>query len=593
MPVHAIPYILSSGSSISLVNPRVALAVFVAFITLLIRRWAAGKDLIARLHIREQDEQKERQRQRQRRKDKGLDTLADDDTSHLVGKSPERDLHGMTFLVVCTISPSSLLVLSSLSNRGAQLILLLPKSSFTDDALSATLQYMQLLRDGTNNEQIFAEECDLLDLKSIDDFCKKWNEQQQQQQTQQEGSTPQDTLRESLPSSDGRSKQPRRVDGLVLLPYPLKEMYSRRRTLEQELLGKFHLINTLLSTLLLLPPERDIRILNWITPWYAAGVQQFLDEQKKAVRDQKEKKQGTGSAESQGNKASRKAEKRAKAQKASQQTANASEVEDDNTAPPPSLSMSSVGSTALTYLLLTFELQRRLILLAEADPRPRNPLPGILDNNQTKPKVSSVDALLPPSSTNKNYPNINVVNICPGFERDGEVAQWIWSTAHRSHPTPLSRIASAIQTILSTILFYPLLFIFPKSPKAAAEQFIWGMVAPLNVKSGTDSLLAEVDAFQTLAKEASATSDDQDHAADAATADQPLAWLQEPQESEVGWKGIQPGRLYREGAIVKLPLESDWYRRETLAELWADWENKVEAVTGGLRRAGGASVGEQ
>ncbi|CAO1629661.1 unnamed protein product [Sympodiomycopsis kandeliae] len=570
MPIHAVPYVLSAGSSISLVHPRIVAACSIVFVLILVRKWANGKDLIARLHIRAQEEEEEEQRRAGKKYAAG--------ESQSVGKSPERDLHGMTFLVSCNITASSLLILSSLSNRGAQLILLLPSSAFQEEVTSSTLQYLQLLRDGTNNEQVYAEECDLTDLKSIDKFCTKWNE----------GNSGPDNSSSSAglgagfpgggvkgnttdPMSNARQdqKQARRVDGLVFLPYNLNEVHRAKSSIQDEFLGRFHLINSLLSTLLLLPPERDIRIVNWISPWYAAGVQDFLDEQKASVED------GKSSAEK-SKEPSRSARRRTAAAGKSKDKVDESKQADATTLTTSSQwSTSTLGSNTLTYLLLTFELQRRLILLAEADPRPRNPLPGILDSNQNNTSISSVDNLLPRSST-KKYPNINVVNICPGFERDGEASQWLlFSPTQNSATNTIWGWLISLRKLILTILIYSFLFILTRSPKSASEELTWGIVAPLNLKTGVETLLHEVEGdLQRPTSEAS---------------DVPLPlWTNEPREDEKGWKGIQPGRLYRQGQIIRLPLNNSvWLNKQTLSEVWADWEEKIEKRTGGIRRAGG------
>lgn len=91
MPVHLLPYLLSSGTSISVIHPNLVAAIAFILIVLVLRRWSNGKDLITRLYLREQEKEEERQKLRGKR------GKAEEFTRR---REVERDLHGLTFLVV-------------------------------------------------------------------------------------------------------------------------------------------------------------------------------------------------------------------------------------------------------------------------------------------------------------------------------------------------------------------------------------------------------------------------------------------------------------------------------------------------------------
>ncbi|CAO1623277.1 unnamed protein product [Parajaminaea phylloscopi] len=571
MPVHLLPYLVSSGTSISIAHPNAVTAVTAVLAFLILRRWAAGKSLVARLE--------------------------------LVHGKQERDLHGTTWLVSCSLTgyAAATLLLSNLASRGAQLVLLLPASHFHPDVLPNTLQLLQLLRDGTRNELIFAEQCDLNDLESINAFTEKW---QQGEGGAGLGAGPAggraasgiappsvDRGGTSLPSSN-----PRRCDGVVLMPYTLREGGSGNvsgdnelNKIEQTLLGRFHLVNSLLPSLLLLPPERDIRIVNWISPWYAAGARKFQKPNSNATGDTVQSLSSAVSSSRPGSKTSssstvesgrrRKAERNVPAVNSKHTKVGA-----DRLAEP---TVSDLGAVTLTTLMLSLELQRRLILLAEADPRPRNPLPGILqeDNSPSPIGVPGQGFKSSKSSASKrHWPNVNVVNVCPGFERDGEVSQWMWpsSEAH-GLGSPIAAVLLLLRRI-AVIFIWPFLFAVAKSPKAAAEQFVWGIVAPLNVPSGCTSILDQTRGSSDIARQREA----EGRVGSGSIRLDSAAWSAEPEEGDTSrgpWRGIQPGWLYREGRIVRLPVPIQ--SQEELSELWARWEGRIESTLGlPIRRAG-------
>ena len=114
-----------------------------------------------------------------------------------------------------------------------------------------------LLRSSTNNEHIYADHADLLDPKSIREFCTKFL-------------TSQDT----------------RLDALVFaheyhgigswLRRGRAEQYAQAR--ETASLATFLMITLLLSALLVEPAERDIRIVGVVNPFYAAAAPGFVKQ---------------------------------------------------------------------------------------------------------------------------------------------------------------------------------------------------------------------------------------------------------------------------------------------------------------------------
>lgn len=419
------------------------------------------------------------------------------------------------------------------------------------------------------------------------------------------------------------SRAPIRCDGIIFLPYTLKQLElsaagedrsgfrGQSLTLcEREMLGRFHLINSLLSTLMLLPPGRDIRILNWVSPWYAAGVRRFEEGERAAELSGAAEKEAS-SASSVGSK-STSTKNRNKTKSGTSAASRPTSPPQRSSAPLP-VSISTSGAATLQFILLLHELQRRLLLLAEADPRPRNPLPGILSNDPTSApgggaRISSVDELVAGGTKGGKYPNINAISICPGFERDGEVWQFIWPSTPSSPSSSASSRASSpglTAALLAwlrraaILLLWPLLgLVLAKSPKSAADQFLWGLLAPLDVRGGCSWVEA-----------VSAPSDEDVNGEDDPKAKVKASLLRKlPEEDEAGWCGIQPARVYREGRIVNVlpsislvasspatavPVAADeggekskvnipgpappppWFSAESLLRRWDTWEGRV------------------
>lgn len=143
-----------------------------------------------------------------------------------------------------------LTLLHQLAIRGAHIIALspVPIESPKIDIL------INLLRTTTNNEQIFADECDLTSPNSVHDFCTKF-----------------------------LTGQEHRLDAIVFAHeyQHIGSFFSSQSTeaLEKERreasLATFLTTTLLLPALLVAPVERDIRIINVINPFYAAAVPTF------------------------------------------------------------------------------------------------------------------------------------------------------------------------------------------------------------------------------------------------------------------------------------------------------------------------------
>ncbi|GAA5995250.1 putative oxidoreductase [Rhodotorula paludigena] len=81
----------------------------------------------------------------------------------------ERKLAGKTYLLVGGFSSTGLSVFSSLAARGAQIIALHPTP-----LSPSVVQLLLVLRSSSENERLYAEECDLTSVRSIRDFVLRW-----------------------------------------------------------------------------------------------------------------------------------------------------------------------------------------------------------------------------------------------------------------------------------------------------------------------------------------------------------------------------------------------------------------------------------
>ena len=514
MPIHFLSEALSGFVALETL-PVVLAAVFAV---VFLKQWSSGLDLLSRLDRAASDPEKE----------------IDDDKGGLLVKKRKvkpRDLHGTVALVLVSVrvartcrsishvlvfkggfTSQGLLVCSQLSSLGAQLILLTP-----DMTSESVVQMIHLLRDGTSNHLIFAEQCDVTSIASVEAFAEKWNQGQGNSgDLGGLGAGPAGDLSASTGmgaiggGDSGKGPggaSPRRIDTIVIMPLDSTH-YSigdrKRKTGEglecshAEVMGRFHLVTKLLPTLLLLPPHRDIRIVSLVSPWYVAGLGAFDAE------DLDYEKVGKGK----GTKAGK-------------------------TRFPSRSPWAIHGTQTCLWLSLTRELQRRIQVMTDADVRPRTKLPGIDDEG----KMSTI-----------KISNVNVINVCAGFERGRNVLDYLLpsrsaeriaggsetekdsteveskktkspsqelrglvnpgskrssskgkaasSTTEKArqaleHDLPttsaLSHLSLFIQHII-VIAIWPLAWLLCKSPKRAAETVTWATVVP--IFDGSQSLLS-------------------------------------------------------------------------------------------------------
>jgi KR domain len=146
-------------------------------------------------------------------------------------------------------TPLGLTLIHNLAQRGAHIIALSPDPI---DSPKVTI-LVSLLRSNTSNEKIFAEQCDLSSPSSVRSFCTCF-----------------------LTSQD------QRLDGIVFahehghIGIP-GFLVTRNEALEEKeretgSLATFLITTLLLPALLVAPPERDIRIVNVVNPFYAAAA---------------------------------------------------------------------------------------------------------------------------------------------------------------------------------------------------------------------------------------------------------------------------------------------------------------------------------
>ncbi|CAI5757440.1 unnamed protein product [Candida verbasci] len=148
----------------------------------------------------------------------------------------ERDLHGKVYIITGGTSGIGQQIVNELGHRGAQLILL---ARNTNDLWLA--EYIEDLRDGLNNNLIYAEQCNLSSLYSIRKFATKWLDNQ----------------------------PPRRLDGVICCAAECiprgKQRVNTVDGVESHIainyLANYHLLTLLEPSLKVQPPDRDVRVL--------------------------------------------------------------------------------------------------------------------------------------------------------------------------------------------------------------------------------------------------------------------------------------------------------------------------------------------
>lgn len=147
----------------------------------------------------------------------------------------ERDLHGKVYIITGGTSGLGAQVAYELAKKGAQLVLLV--RSLEDQWI---IDFVDDLRERSNNYLIYAEECDLASLYSVRKFATKFLDNQ----------------------------PPRRLDGVVCLAAETIPVGSPKQLtvdgVERQLginyLSHYHLLTLLSPSLRVQPPDRDVQI---------------------------------------------------------------------------------------------------------------------------------------------------------------------------------------------------------------------------------------------------------------------------------------------------------------------------------------------
>ncbi|RPD55773.1 hypothetical protein L226DRAFT_447130, partial [Lentinus tigrinus ALCF2SS1-7] len=168
----------------------------------------------------------------------------------------ERDLHARVVILTGPFTPLGIVTLTALAKRGAHIIALSPYP--LSHPVPSLL--LPLIRSTTNNENIFAEYCDLTSATSIRNFCTTF-----------------------LTGNDTR------IDAIVFAhEYPSigriwffggqarREKEQREAEQRESVsLASFLMVTLLLPALLVAPVERDIRVISVVNPFYAAALPTF------------------------------------------------------------------------------------------------------------------------------------------------------------------------------------------------------------------------------------------------------------------------------------------------------------------------------
>ena len=140
-------------------------------------------------------------------------------------------------------------LLQSLARRGAHIIALTPDPIDSENVSII----IDLIRNETSNEQVYAEECDLTSPSSIRAFCTKFL-----------------TGKEQRLDAIIFAHEHRHIGSPRLFTKVQKEQEEKERNSLS--LATFLITTLLLPALLVAPAERDIRIINVVNPFYAAAA---------------------------------------------------------------------------------------------------------------------------------------------------------------------------------------------------------------------------------------------------------------------------------------------------------------------------------
>ncbi|KAF2723765.1 NAD(P)-binding protein, partial [Polychaeton citri CBS 116435] len=179
----------------------------------------------------------------------------------------ERKMHGRVVMVTGGTSGVGAATVRELATKGAQIVLL------TQHALSDPflVQYIEDLREDTNNQLITAEQVDMSSLHSIRTFATKWID----------------------------NAPPRRLDMVILCAntqtLSSEKIQSTNEGVELNwqlnYLSNFHLLSILSPALRAQPPDRDVRILFGTCSSYMGGDLLHITQQSPKPQSKKDKKQ--------------------------------------------------------------------------------------------------------------------------------------------------------------------------------------------------------------------------------------------------------------------------------------------------------------
>ncbi|KAF8588836.1 hypothetical protein K439DRAFT_1405655 [Ramaria rubella] len=326
----------------------------------------------------------------------------------------DRDLHARTVILTGAFTPLGLTLLEFLAKKGAHVIALVPTPSLT----SHHDEILSLLRSATSNETIYAEPCPLDSPSAIKKFCERF--------------------------VNTENEKDRRVDALIMAHEyshigtwnagigkadDLRLMESLKR--DEGAMATFLLTTLLLPALLVAPMERDIRIINFVNPFYAAAAPAFNPKLSSTIYNPPSQKSGSEKLKSEPSAAQR------------------------------SSFWSFEGQRALRTAVFTRHLQRILDALPEPGSSPAssstNTSPGIGPNTKSEKKSQKS--------------NILAITVSPGISRTDTVAPYLLA------PVSSSATRHWVGATLYLLLL-PLLYLLVKSPTSALQSVIHVLCVP-------------------------------------------------------------------------------------------------------------------
>lgn len=209
-----------------------------------------------------------------------------------------------------------------------------------------------------------------------------------------------------------------------------------------EINGRVKFLEKMLDNLLKQPKERQVRIVSSISPWYPAGIDLLQDELKKSsFLDQVMDEKPTSTSTSKSQSTSNPSLKQRKKTPTSTSKTSTSDLQPSSSSSSSKASRLRIdGSATLSWLLLSASLQRRSDEISSKDNRPSHSLyeafGGVGDAGQEKDsgiKDHLGRDIQPPMNRNRMRNNINILNVCEGFERNRDVIDYILPRKRKSN----------------------------------------------------------------------------------------------------------------------------------------------------------------